>query len=490
MARPRKVFAEQPRPPTNIESKLENLARLAKTGRRSRAQAPDEAPISRNGRPKRFSVDREDSDEAAGDSFHNGNELPAATLGKRYRQDDADLQSMEPATRRRVGVRAEENYYASAKWSQFPQHDAMMAQRSSLSHTITQDYNPKDYNIPPYFFLSKDGMIATFTWHPPKRVRFRSQYSWKEQGRILTICSDIQSEENTYQEYDSVKAPRLLSFLRSHLQKCIRRTNGQLAYRTAYQLIKPDAAELIRQLPMIVLEDAIPNPQYPGLIWLACATEKGFRPPISIIEWLLGYVRAVADSPFRETFEASASSDPLQLVSRSVAELPTSKRDLLYALQLTKSLQTSAGNRFLIDKTTRAWFERMRSDSNDNHYSKTLYQVHHVPIDGVPNLQPDELELSAVDPCCSDILDILRQELDEEDQQRWPDDVVLKHMLNEKSCELRTKMLVPAVFGGSESKSAEKPPGVNRMEVDLLWRKYKEKISQAQRRILRGAISK
>ncbi|TPX68483.1 hypothetical protein SpCBS45565_g02982 [Spizellomyces sp. 'palustris'] len=485
MARPRKIFAEQPRPPANIESKLENLARLAKTGRISRAQAPI-APISRNGQPKAFSVDREDSNEAVGGSLYNGKELPAATLGKRYRPAyDVDLQSMEPAARRRVSVTAEKSYYGSAKWSQFPQHDAVIAQRPSLSHTITQDYNPKDYNIPPYFFLSKDGMIATFTWHPPKRMRFRSQYTWKEQGRILMICTDIQSEENTYQEHDPVKAPRLLSLLTSHLQKCVRRTNGQLAYRTAYQLIKPDAAELIRQLPMIVLEDAIPNPQYP-----ACATEKGFRPPISIIEWLLGYVKAVADSPFQETFETSPSSDPLQLVSRSVAELSTSKRDLLYALQLTKSLQTSAGNRLLIDKTTRAWFERMRSDRNDNHYSKTLYQVHHVPIDGVQNLQPDELELSAVDPCCSDILDVLRQELDEEDQQRWPDDVVFKHMLNEKSCELRTKMLVPPVLGGSESKSVERPPGVNRMEVDLLWRKYKEKISQAQRRILRGAISK
>ena len=46
--------------------------------------------------------------------------------------------------------------------------------------------------------------------------------------------------------------------------------------RVALHLAKDDAAELLRRLCLIVLEDAVAHPALPALVWLMAAQAKGY----------------------------------------------------------------------------------------------------------------------------------------------------------------------------------------------------------------------
>jgi hypothetical protein len=60
-------------------------------------------------------------------------------------------------------------------------------------------------------------------------------------------------------------------FLKSQLQKCIRQCQTTFAIKTAAILIRTDFLELLRRLPIIVLEDSTLFSWYPILVWFMIA---------------------------------------------------------------------------------------------------------------------------------------------------------------------------------------------------------------------------
>jgi len=65
-----------------------------------------------------------------------------------------------------------------------------------------------------------------------------------------------------------------LSHLKSCLQKCIRRRQPLPAVRVAMELFDKSYADLIRRLPIIVLEDSFLHPDFGLLVWLMVAESK------------------------------------------------------------------------------------------------------------------------------------------------------------------------------------------------------------------------
>eukprot|EP00964_Phaeocystis_antarctica_P070714 scaffold43083_cov61-Phaeocystis_antarctica.AAC.1 len=111
----------------------------------------------------------------------------------------------------------------------------------------------------------------------------------------------------------------LLSLLKSGLQKNVRRCRVDEAVRCASALLSlADAdgrrvgeAELLRRLPVIALEDALPEPAtLPAATWLMAAHAKGFvlRAPHHAL--LLQLVARLAAAPWREAFGGRAAAAP------------------------------------------------------------------------------------------------------------------------------------------------------------------------------------
>ena len=111
----------------------------------------------------------------------------------------------------------------------------------------------------------------------------------------------------------------LLSLLKSGLQKNVRRCRVDEAVRCASALLsladgdgrRVGEAELLRRLPIIALEDALPEPAtLPATTWLMAAHAKGFVLRAPHHELLLQLVARLAAAPWREAFSGRAAAAP------------------------------------------------------------------------------------------------------------------------------------------------------------------------------------
>ena len=114
---------------------------------------------------------------------------------------------------------------------------------------------------------------------------------------IVTIATTRIINDDLYIPNDSKW--KSTKFLKSHLQKCIRRMKPDLSVQTACELIRLNLNDFLRRLPIIILEDVDLLSVLPTTIWLMVAYSKGYRLRNNDISWLLGVVKSLAICPYR-----------------------------------------------------------------------------------------------------------------------------------------------------------------------------------------------
>ncbi|KAJ3038621.1 hypothetical protein HDV00_000465 [Rhizophlyctis rosea] len=359
-----------------------------------------------------------------------------------------------------------------------------------------------DYRVPGYFYYDDRKNVATFTSEKPLQIAWKSEFHWRDQHRTITICSSVPSAElNTLHlafvhhngpPYTSAFIP----LLKSHLQKCIRRGKPTVALRTAKHLALLDINQLLRRVPIMVVEDAVLHIKFPILIWLMCALSKGFHPPESCVKWLLGFVEALASSTFRDPVPNSDEtppdeSQPVKLNSKEVSSLPTEYRDLLYSLQLRKAYGGMRGDMAMLDAATTVWFKRFLPDPSspppslfqNPFYTQMNYQINTIQLEQTADLDIREWELSAVDFHCTDIVDQLRWELMDEDQDTPEEEI--KRVIWEKSSSVTNKRLLKGDQDGG-NKGRMTKSAMSRDRTEVFWGTYSNTIRDLAKGILKS----
>ncbi len=118
-------------------------------------------------------------------------------------------------------------------------------------------------------------------------------------SEYLTIVKLLQQKEqkpyNLEPEY--IYSPFIL---KSNLQKTMRRQYIDPCLSTALQLLKQDPAELLRRLPVIILEDSQYNHYtYTHLIWLMIAHSKGYQLTEQDVQLIMDAVGTALMSDYR-----------------------------------------------------------------------------------------------------------------------------------------------------------------------------------------------
>eukprot|EP00978_Attheya_sp_CCMP212_P038874 scaffold197021_cov68-Attheya_sp.AAC.3 len=101
--------------------------------------------------------------------------------------------------------------------------------------------------------------------------------------------------------------------LKSVLQKSIRRRRPLPAVRVAMELADKSLGDLLRRLPIIMLEDSMLHPDLPLIVWLMVAVSKDFVPSSSIMVRVMQVVYEMASCPWKDELEyvAENSEDAL-----------------------------------------------------------------------------------------------------------------------------------------------------------------------------------
>lgn len=96
--------------------------------------------------------------------------------------------------------------------------------------------------------------------------------------------------------------------LKSILQKSIRRRRPLPSVKVAMELADKSLGELLRRLPIIILEDSTLHPDFDLLVWLMMAHSKDYTIPPSMLAHVFQIIFEICTCPWIDSCSSSASS--------------------------------------------------------------------------------------------------------------------------------------------------------------------------------------
>jgi hypothetical protein len=230
---------------------------------------------------------------------------------------------------------------------------------------------------PTIFFLDFKNQEKNFgaEWLPASEIKtleiaWQTSITWKDLNSDIVIATNLNFPGDTMagpqdlnlnvtEEYHNI------SYLKSHLQKCIRRSNVNKAIKTACHMIKLDAQELLRRLAIITLEDVLPLNGFSTLIWLTVAISKGFVLSEIHYYWILGYIYDLCmckhcEKQPQNKVDEKTSVDFKSLKLRSLCQ---NGRNVCYSIMLRQAYGGMKGDKELCLKLAELWSARFRVKS-------------------------------------------------------------------------------------------------------------------------------
>lgn len=230
----------------------------------------------------------------------------------------------------------------------------------------------------PYFYLSwnpKDPEpIHQATWY--REIPTGYPVAWKKTIRvgyrdICLCCSHNPPDSPTVGMFSGTVYD---SFLKSHLQKAVRRKNARAAIYTADLLLEMSPIQLLRRLPIIVVEDSFLHEGFSTLIWMMCAVSSCAKVGQNLFylhevqkRWVLGFVYQLVSVEFKEVAPDSCYSKKV-VFNKSLGRihaLPPKVRDLVYALETRKVYGGMKGDEAMLSAFQNHYIDRFARDESN-----------------------------------------------------------------------------------------------------------------------------
>lgn len=195
-------------------------------------------------------------------------------------------------------------------------------------------------------------------------IKWQTTVNWKELGcdiLIATNCPSFTGSNINLRPDDETEEPyRNVPYLKSHLQKCIRRSNSYKAIKTAMHFYQLDCLELLRRLAVIAVEDCLPLNGFSTLVWMTAACSGGYNLSEEHLCWLLGYVHDLCQCKYYEQFPATSSASLTDIKSLRLRSLPTEGRNLCYSLLFRQAYGGMKGDKSMLFSAATVWATRFR----------------------------------------------------------------------------------------------------------------------------------
>lgn len=199
------------------------------------------------------------------------------------------------------------------------------------------------------------------------------------------------------------------SILKSHLQKAVRRGLTGVALATCRKMLEVCPVELLRRLPIIMIEDVQMDACVPTLIWLMvyysdrlsrCFThDSSIKLSDRVVNWVYSVVEhwcrwTVYDAIEYKNEEWNWRAEVDKIDDRSI-------RDCLYALQVRASYGGMGGDLEMLRQYTRLWCQRWTDDSSKSDWMLAKPVIKDYDRSEILELTRENFILEAIDfhPC-------------------------------------------------------------------------------------------
>jgi hypothetical protein len=206
------------------------------------------------------------------------------------------------------------------------------------------------------------------------------------------ICNSdiIYDEDKKVEPYIFSKKKLLfenISFLKSHLQKSIRRGNVNNALYTAYNLMALDLNEFLRRIIIIMIEDVCLHESITLLSWLMCSYPN-YKPNKIQIEWLLGVVKILTLLNYKDNIDVDVNF--LEFVD------VVSSNKYVYSVYLRYIYGGMCGDICLLNSTINVWQNRYKYEIKN----VSNAHVESIQIKNIKLITLDDVILASVDFHC------------------------------------------------------------------------------------------
>lgn len=212
---------------------------------------------------------------------------------------------------------------------------------------------------------------------------FKAQYN-------ILICIHTKELSNSFIiPYD--KYPNLsISYLKSHLQKCIRRKKSMLTLYTINSLLAKNAhLDLLRRLFVISGEDVIINPDTNILTWCITAISKGFV----LTDALVQKIKNIGVNLSQYDFQDKKYSNVNVTESNVIESL---NNNVSFILQIGRTYLGLKGDLLMFHKLSYIWYKRFELNIS---FEAKLYNLWNSKSDTLLSnqLNPQNLILTSID---------------------------------------------------------------------------------------------
>ena len=218
--------------------------------------------------------------------------------------------------------------------------------------------------------------------------------------------------------------------LKSILQKSIRRRKPLPSVRVAMELADKSVGELLRRLPIIILEDSMLHPELDFLVWLMVAYTKDFVPTKSLLAKVFKIVYECAMCNWKDVPPPGHSKIALHVPFDKIlsdSDIPRKARGLLWAIGARSSYGGMLGDIQMLNSLCTVWYHRFSADkiydidskvmnisdktrnaSNDCKLIDTVEQCHRQGIETsskIDTMSEEGFEFLRLQDCCLEGVD-------------------------------------------------------------------------------------
>lgn len=241
---------------------------------------------------------------------------------------------------------------------------------------------------PQYFYIDFTQKNSTPTWlhEKPKEINWINVINWKYIGDVI-ICS----KEKNIIENPPPYVKRVLSkinkdkvdnsttvvpFLKSHLQKSIRRQLQKQCIGTTFSLLKFNKNEFFRRVSIIMIEDTKLRNYYINYIWYLAALSKGYKLKQYQIDEILKFASDTALNYKCDNIEISGSENiNNESIYKFIYEIEKSnitkkQKDLIFSFLLRIGYGGREGDLKMVWDYSHTWFNRFKKGINCDNYDE------------------------------------------------------------------------------------------------------------------------
>ena len=267
-----------------------------------------------------------------------------------------------------------------------------------IKNPIQDKFNPFIFK---YFYLqwySNKKYNIIWTNIKPKKYNYEITVNLKNYDKIIFI-GDIHYNQDNYSLINSKKNYYCKNnqFLKSHLQKCIRRGKNFKAICTAYQLLENNPNDFLRRFIIIILEDVHIIKDIDIIVWFMVMSSY-IKLPESFKKWILFVVNFISLFEKKNFYSTTDIPD----ISK-INNVPIIFRSTLYSLIIRIEFGGMKGDMKMINNLLENWIKKL-----NNGEKLLILKPYNVIIK--KTLEPDLYEISAFDfHCYKNIINLIRE---------------------------------------------------------------------------------